>query len=86
MTREIRVATSKTIDVGAQDPTETNSPIAWEDDIETQYLRQESPGEPLCYFNDQAFEHGALVRSGNSILRCDRGLWIEAGPADPDNP
>lgn len=79
MAKEIR-------DVGAQDPTERNSPIAWEDSVETQFLRQESPGEPVCYFNDEAFENGAIVKSGTSMLRCDYGIWIEAGPADTDNP
>ncbi len=79
MTDEIR-------DVGAQDPTENNSPIAWEDSDETQFLRQESPGGPVCYFNNEAFAHGAVVKSGTSMLRCDRGIWIEAGPADSDNP
>jgi hypothetical protein len=73
-------------DVGAQDPTGKNSPVAWEDSVETQFLRQESPGEPVCYFNNTAYEHGTVVKSGTSILRCDRGIWIEAGPADPDNP
>lgn len=73
-------------DVGAPDPSENNSPIAWESSVETQFLRQESPGEPVCYFNNTPFEHGAIVKSGASLLRCDRGIWVEAGPADPDNP
>ena len=73
-------------DVGAQDPTEKNSPVAWEGSIETQFLRQEAPGTPVCFFNNESYTHGALVKSGTSILRCDRGLWVEAGPADAMNP
>ena len=71
-------------DVGAPDPTEKNSPIAWEGSVETQFLRQESPGEPVCYFNNEAFAQGAVVKTGTSILRCDRGIWVEAGSAETD--
>ncbi len=86
MNPEIEVTGSEVPDVGAQDPTERNSPVAWEGSEETQFLRQEVTGEPVCYFNEQPFEHGAVVKSGTSILRCDHGIWIEAGPADSDNP
>ena len=77
---------TRIIDVGGQDPSERNSPIAPQDDVEMLYLRQESPGDAVCYFNDVPYEHGTLVKSGTVVLRCDRGLWIEAGPSDPDNP
>lgn len=73
-------------DVGDQDPAERNSPIAAEEDEETQFLRQDVPGEAVCWFNDVAYEHGAYVKSGTVILRCDRGIWIESGPADAENP
>ena len=79
MARDIR-------DVGAQDPAERNSPVAWEDSDETQTLRQANPGEPVCYFNNIAYDHGTLVKSGTSLLRCDYGIWVEAGPADTENP
>lgn len=73
-------------DVGDQDPEERNSPIAAEEDEETEFLRQDVPGEAVCWFNDVSYGHGSYVRSGTVLLRCDRGLWIEAGPGDADNP
>lgn len=77
---------SEVPDVGSQDPELRNSPIAEEGDEETEALRQEVPGEPVCYFNNATYRDGAYVRSGGMLLRCDRGLWVPAGPADPDNP
>ncbi|UCB55029.1 MAG: DUF1496 domain-containing protein [Thiotrichales bacterium] len=74
------------VDVGAPDPELNTSPIADEGDDETEDLRQEVPGEPVCYFNDQSFKTGAYIKSGTAILKCDYGIWIPAGPSDPDNP
>lgn len=73
-------------DVGDQDPSERNSPIAAEEDEETPYLRQDVPGDAVCWFNNVAYANGSYVKSGTAVLRCDRGIWIEAGPADPANP
>ncbi len=73
-------------DLGVQDPEAHNSPVAWEEDEDTDTLRETLPGDPVCYFNDQAFEHDAVVKAGTVLLRCDRGLWVPAGPSDPDNP
>ena len=73
-------------DVGAPDPELNTSPIAEESGDETDILRQEVLGEPVCYFNNQSFPTGAHIKSGTSILKCDYGIWIPAGPADPDNP
>lgn len=42
-------------DVGDQDPAERNSPIAAEEDEETQFLRQDVPGDAVCWFNDCSF-------------------------------
>lgn len=75
-----------TEDVGAADPELNTSPIAEEGNDESEILRQEVPGEPVCYFNNQIFANGTHIKSGTSILRCDYGIWIPAGPADPDNP
>lgn len=73
-------------DVGDQDPAERNSPIAGEADEETQFLRQDVPGDAVCWFNDVSYKDGTFVKSGTVLLRCDRGIWIEAGPADAGNP
>ena len=75
-----------TRDVGAPDPELNTSPIAEENDDETVALRQEVPGESVCYFNDQSFPTGAYVKSGTSVLKCVYGIWEPAGPADPENP
>ncbi len=75
-----------TTDVGSADPELNTSPIAEEYDDETEVLRQEMPGEPVCYFNNQSFPTGSYVKSGTILLKCDYGIWIPAGPADPDNP
>ncbi len=43
------------VDVGVPDPELNTSPIADETDEETEVLRQEVPGEPVCYFNNRSF-------------------------------
>ena len=63
-------------DVGAPDPELKTSPIADERDEDTDVLRQQMPGDVVCYFNDRGFGHGEEVRSGESILRCTYGLWV----------
>jgi hypothetical protein len=75
-----------TIDVGSQDPDRRNSPIADETDEDAEVLRQEIPAEPVCHFNDTAYADGTIVKSGATLLRCDKGLWVPAGPSDPTNP
>ncbi len=78
---------NRTLDLGAQDPELRNSPIADESDEDTESLRETVPEDsPLCYFNGRAYADGTLVRSGTTTLRCERGLWVEAGPGDPENP
>ena len=79
-------ANTKVPDVGAQDPERRNSPVADEDDEGFDVLRQEVSGLSSCYFNDELFDDGTYVRSGSGLLRCDAGIWVMAGPADPDNP
>jgi hypothetical protein len=74
------------IDVGAQDPELRNSPIADETDEDMEALRETIPGDDFCYFNGTPYENGALVKSGTVRLRCDYGIWVPAGPGDPDNP
>jgi hypothetical protein len=75
--------TSNPTDLGAQDPELKNSPVAWESDEDTETLRESIPGDPTCYFNDKPYANGTIVRSGNTLLRCDKGLWVPGGPADP---
>jgi hypothetical protein len=78
--------TDKTPQLGAQDPELKNSPILRDDDEEIETLREAVPDEPVCYYNASAYADGTLVRSGTALLRCDMGIWVPIGPADPDNP
>lgn len=73
------------IDVGAQDPELTNSPIADEMDDEYEVLWQEVDDQSLCYFNSTAYPHDSYVRSGTSLLVCNKGVWQNAQNSDPDN-
>ena len=77
---------AKLIDVGAQDPELKNSPVAWESDEESEALLEEGPGEPVCFFNDKAYDHSTVIKSGTVLLRCDHGIWFPTGSSDPDNP
>lgn len=72
--------------VGAADPELQNSPIAEENDVEYDVLKQEVPGNPACLFNSVSYRHGQYVRSGSGLLRCDYGIWVRSGGSDPDNP
>ena len=72
--------TKKTPELGAQDPELKNSPVAWEGDDDTEALREEVQEVGECFFNDRAFTHDTVISSGSTLLRCDHGLWIPAGP------
>lgn len=72
--------------VGAQDPELRNSPIADEEDEDTDVVRQQVPGEPVCYYNGTEYRHGTFVRAGSQLLKCSYGVWVDEGSSDPDNP
>ena len=82
----IKTVTKHTIDIGAADPELNTSPIAEENDELTDILRQQVPGEPMCFFNNQGFTNGDYIISGSTRLKCDYGIWIPSGPANTDNP
>ena len=71
--------------VGAQDPELRNSPIAEEEDEDTDVIRQQVPGEPVCHFNGAEFRHGTYVVSGTRLLQCSYGVWVESAAEDPRN-
>lgn len=79
-------AHSRLPQVGAMDPELRNSPFVDELDEDMEVVRQQVPGEPVCYFNGQAFANDELVLSGSRVLRCRYGVWIDIGSADPANP
>jgi hypothetical protein len=77
---------TRTQQLGAVDPERKTSPIAWEADEDTDTLRESVPDEAVCFFNDRAYRHDTVVKSGSVLLRCDHGLWLPAGPADDSKP
>jgi len=72
--------------VGSPDPELNTSPIAEEMDEEYDVVKQEVPGEPVCYFNNKSYKTGQYVCSGNARLHCNYGVWVREGSCDPDNP
>ena len=72
--------------VGDQDPEKRNSPVADENDEMEYDLHENVRGLSSCFFNDNSYPDGSFVRSGVTLLRCDRGVWVVAGSSDPDNP
>lgn len=83
---EIMTTPGNTEQVGDQDPEMQNSPIADENDDLEYDLHENVSGLSSCIFNDKTYAHGSIVRSGSTLLRCDRGVWVVAGGSDPDNP
>jgi hypothetical protein len=69
--------------VGAPDPELRNSPIF--DGAEEEILSTDAElGTGLCYFNDQSYELGEYVCSGDELLRCEsQGVWIREGSCHP---
>ena len=72
-------------EVGAPDPELRNSPIALEEDEDTDVVRQQLPGEPVCWFNGRDYRHGTFVKSGTRLLQCTRGVWVESAAEEPRN-
>lgn len=69
----------KAPDVGAPDPELRNSPIFDESSNEELDLDMELE-EGVCFFNNETFDIGAYVCSGDELLRCEeRGVWIREG-------
>jgi len=71
--------------VGPQDPERRNSPIAEEEDEATDVIRQQVPGEAVCWFNGTEYKDGTYVVSGSQLLQCSGGVWIESAASDPRN-
>lgn len=75
-------SSEKVEQVGAPDPELKNSAIEQEADEELEYIKQQVPGETVCYFNNRKFANGTYIRSGNILLRCDYGVWMQAVSSD----
>lgn len=72
--------------VGAPDPELKSSPIAEEFDEDYDAIKQDVPGNPECYFNGSPYKNDESICSGSARLRCNDGVWMQAGSCDPDNP
>lgn len=70
--------------VGAPDPELHTSFIVAETDEDYEVAKQEVPGEPACRFNEQGFDNGQVVCSGNSRLQCNYGVWVRVGSCYAD--
>ena len=56
--------------------------MADEEDKDTDVIRQQVPGEAVCWFNGSEFKDGKYVVSGSQLLQCSCGVWIEAAAID----
>ena len=75
------------IAVGAPDPEHKTSPILDEYDEDFPILAQQIEELPVCYFNSVAYDDGTFVCIGSGeLLRCEKGIWVQEGSCDPDNP
>ena len=73
--------------VGTADPEHRNSPIQSDPEQSFELLREQIGDETAgCYFNDLLYADGCYVLSGSTYLRCERGIWVEAGTEVPLSP
>lgn len=73
--------------VGTADPVRRNSPIQTDPTQSFELMREQVGDEAVgCYFNDQRYDEGSFVLSGSTYLRCERGIWVEAGTTAPLSP
>lgn len=70
---------SSPVDVGAPIESKRTSPILDSSMAEEEVIEPEIPEERQCYFNDVVFKQGDYVQSGGTLLRCDRGVWVDVG-------
>ncbi len=70
------------IDLGAPIPELKNSPIFLNIEDERELIETEIPEERICYFNGESYPHGTYIKSSTTVLKCDRGAWIEVELAE----
>ena len=74
-------------EVGTADPERRNSPLQTDPEQSFELMREQVGDEAAgCYFNDHLYAEGSYVRSGSTYLRCERGIWIEAGTTTSESP
>ena len=73
--------------VGAADPERRNSPNQTDPEQSFELMREQLGDEAAgCYFNDLLYAEGSHVLSGSTYLRCEQGIWVEAGTQVPLSP
>lgn len=73
--------------VGVPDPERRNSPLQTDPEQSFELVREQIGDEPGgCYFNDVLYAEGKHVLSGSTYLRCEGGVWVEAGTQVPVSP
>ncbi len=73
--------------VGTADPERRNSPIQTDPEQSFELMRAQIGDEAAgCFFNDRQYAEGSCVLSGTTYLRCERGIWVEAGTQVPVSP
>ena len=73
--------------VGAADPERRSSPVESAPEESFELMREQIGDEAAgCYFNDVRYTNGSHVLSGETYLRCERGIWVEAGTRLPRSP
>lgn len=72
---------------GTADPERRNAPVQSEPAQSLELMREQMGDDAAgCYFSDSHAKEGSYVRSGGTYLRCDRGIWVEAGIRVPIAP
>ena len=73
--------------VGTADPERRNSPVQTDPEQSFELMQVQIGDEAAgCYFNDRYYAEGRCVLSGTTYLRCERGIWVEAGSQVPVPP
>ena len=66
--------------VGTVDAERRSSPIQTDPTQSFELMREQIGDESAgCYFNDLRYDEGSVVLSGRTYLRCEQGIWVEAG-------
>lgn len=71
-------------ELGTPDPNLRTSPILQPVELEPPPTVDDNTTLPVCFFNGEEFDHGSYIRSGDTVLRCEGGVWA-ALPRDDDD-
>ena len=72
----------KLLALGAQDRELKNSPVDRKADEGREALREWVPGAGVWYFNNEAYEQGRVLKSGDVLLRFGYGISFSGVSSD----